>query len=73
VCPNETSSPAIFVSIVLWRIDPLPSCDSVNSGRYLVTAGKHVNNIRTIVTQPPITLELLLGRCFLLGPPLGYI
>jgi hypothetical protein len=43
-----------------------------DNNRCLVTAGKHVSNIRVIVRQPSITIELL-GRCFLLGPPRDYI
>jgi hypothetical protein len=40
----------------------------------LVTACKGVNIIRAIAKQPPIaTVEELLERCFLLGPPRGYI
>jgi hypothetical protein len=33
----------------------------------LVTAGKHVNNIRAIARQPPITVEGLLEAVFSVG------
>jgi hypothetical protein len=42
--------------------------------RCLVTAGKHVNNIRAIAMEPPIeTIEGLLKAVFSLDPPRGYI
>jgi hypothetical protein len=35
--------------------------------RCLVAAGKHVNDIRAIVRQPPITTEKLLEAAFSVG------
>jgi hypothetical protein len=40
---------------LLWCIDPLLNGESVNGSRYLVTAGKHVNNIWAIARQQRIT------------------
>jgi hypothetical protein len=35
--------------------------------RCLVTVGKHVNNIRAITRQPPITIKELFGAVFSVG------
>jgi hypothetical protein len=41
--------------------------------RCLVTAGKHVNDIRAIARQPPITTEKLLEAVFSVGSARSYI
>jgi hypothetical protein len=42
--------------------------------RCLVTAGKHIKNIRLIARQPPIiTIDVPLEAAFVLGPPRGHI
>jgi hypothetical protein len=40
---------------------------------FFVEAGKHVNDIGAIAKQPQLIIENCFGRCFLLGPPGGYI
>jgi hypothetical protein len=41
---------------MLWHIDQLLSGDSVNSSHCLVTASKHVNNMRAIAMKLPLTI-----------------
>jgi hypothetical protein len=59
-----------FRNIVAYR--PIATQGHRNkrdSGRCLVTASKHINNIGAITRQPPTkTREEQLGRCFLLCP-----
>jgi hypothetical protein len=63
--------------ISCWQFVYIVACSTVVMQRSregtCITAGKHVNDIRAIDRQPPITtIKSWWRRCFLLGPHGGY-